>query len=113
MLYWLLAAVVLLLSRSWGLELVMPKPINADLFYQLFDITGSAAILFATKAAGHGRALKQRIVVDFMLAFMWADIFDRAIGITTFQKRDLLILPIWAVFTGLALYKQRSNIFIK
>ena len=91
----------------------MPKPINAELFYQLFDITGSAAILCATKAAGYGRTLKQRMVVDFMLAFMWADLFDRAIGITTFQKRDLLILPIWAVFTGLALYKQRSNIFSK
>jgi len=100
-----------MLFHSWGFEALVPQSMTDATFFRLYDMIGSAAILCTTKAAGYGRALKQRIIVDFMLAFMWADIFDRAIGITTFQKRDLLILPIWAVFTGLALYKQRFNIF--
>ena len=106
MIYWLIVAFSAMLFRSYGWEAVAPTNMCDDTFYAVYDIFGSVAILCATKAAGYGRSLKNRLFIDLILAFMWADVFDRVIGINYTVWRDWLILPIWAVFTALVYFKH-------
>lgn len=111
--YWLVAGLLAMVFRSYVWDVIAPPDMDAGLFWQVHGIAISIGMLCFVKAAGYGRSQKNRILIDMVLAFMWADLFDRIFGINYLNWKDWFILPIWAAFTGLALFKQRKNIVTK
>lgn len=85
----------LIVFRSWGLESL---GLNAERFYQIYDLIPSLIGLLALKIAAGKLTVKwQRIALDFMLAVLWADVIDRALGITEFRITDYLLLGFFAL----------------
>jgi hypothetical protein len=90
----------LIVFRSWGLESL---GLSTERFYQVYDLIPSLIGLAALKIAAGKLDIKwQRIVLDFMLAVLWADVFDRILGHTEWRMTDWLII----VFFGLAILKH-------
>ena len=90
----------LVVFRSWGLESL---GLSTERFYQVYDLIPSLIGLAALKIATSKLQIKwQRIVLDFMLAVLWADVFDRILGHTEWRITDWLII----VFFGLAILKH-------
>jgi hypothetical protein len=86
---------LLILFRSWGLELL---GLSTEQFYQIYDLIPSLIGLLALKIAAGKLTIKwQRIVLDFMLAVLWADVIDRALGITEFRLTDYLLIGFFAL----------------
>ena len=106
MIYWLIVGMLAILFRSYGWDAIAPKTMDAALFYQVYDIFGSIALLCTTKAAAYGRSLKNRLFIDFILAFIYADIIDRCCGITELQAKDWIIVPLWLVGALLVYWKH-------
>jgi hypothetical protein len=86
---------LLILFRSWGLESL---GLSVERFYQIYDLIPSLIGLLALKIAAGKLTIKwQRITLDFMLAVLWADVIDRALGITTFRLTDYLLIGFFAL----------------
>jgi hypothetical protein len=94
----------LIVFRSWGLEPICDHyELSTETFYQVYDLIPSLIGLAALKIATGKLQIKwQRIVLDFMLAVLWADVFDRILGHTEWRITDWLII----VFFGLAILKH-------
>jgi hypothetical protein len=99
----------ILVLRSWILEPLFAwlypnwPEIGAHTFYAIYDLMPSLLALVAFKVVSHKQTVTwKRVSIDIFLAFVWADVFDRAIGITELKTGDWLLI----VFVGLAIAKH-------
>lgn len=99
-----------MLFASYGWGKVAPEDMCIDTFWAVHRLLYSVACLAFVKSVGYGRSLRDRLVIDFVLAFLWGNVIDRIMGITDVHWRDLIILPAWVLFTGVAAWKHRKSI---
>lgn len=94
----------LIVFRSWGLEPLCDQlGASTEAFYRVYDLIPSLIGLAALKIAAPRLTIKwQRIVLDFMLAVLWADVIDRAMGFTQWRATDWVLIG----FFGLAILKH-------
>lgn len=105
MIYWLITGLAVMLFRSYGWDYAAPADMSLDRFWAIHRAFSSIAMLCFVKAAGNGRSLKNRLFVDVILAFLYADVFDRILGITYLNYKDWFILPIWGLMNIILYWK--------